>query len=251
MKKIKKSLSWDKHFSMKWFLIYGVVCSVVAYIYFLNPIIAMSCFLVGILMERSTAADRLKKTKREQLKNFREFIDLVNGSMNVANKAIEVCVDEALDSMERQHIDKSQVYKELKVLQSNLKTSNQSSFKAELIRLAERLGNEEIMNFAHSVSACYGINNQGIAAIIRNTSTLIQEKIKIEDEIYSAIAEAKNQSIIMLAMPSGMLLLLRGNMPSFLNGIYDNMGGVVTYALCLAINYAMFLVIQKIVREGV
>jgi tight adherence protein B len=250
MKRFQNLLRSDKAISLKWVIIYGAACWGVASIFFQKYIRTIPFFLIGILMERSTAADRRKKEQREELKQFREFIELVNGSMTATSKAVEKCVDEAIDRMEAQHMDKTKVFRELKNMQTRLTNNTQASFTAELTGVAERLDNKEIMNFANSVSICYEHNSQGITSIIRNTSTLIQEKSQIEDEIYVAIAEARNQALIMLLMPSVIILFLKHSMPSFFGYMNNTSAGLITLSVCLAVNYITFFIIQKIIRKG-
>lgn len=239
-----------KHFNIGWFLIYATICFAVAYVFLESIVFAIPFICVGYLMERETSLERVKKQRREQLEQFRQFIDIVNGSMTATNKAVEICVDEAMSSMARMHMNRTKVYKELLVMQQNIHSNYQVSFADELLLLAERLDNVEIMNFARSVSACYGINNQGITDIIRNTSALIQESNQVEDEIYASISEAKNQALLMLGAPSIMLLLLKAGITDYMSKMYEDPIGMKMIWFCLLVNYAMFFVIQRIVRRG-
>ena len=238
------------NYNVFWLAIYCGISFGVAYLYLNNIILAAWFSSVGFLMERFTAPDRELKRKRDEILQFRSFVDIVNGSMTATNKAVEVCIDDAIDCIGRTHMDRSRVYKELLVMQKNLHGNYQSSVEEEFKALAERLDNKDIAHFASSVSACYGIDNQGISKVIRNFSCLVQEKIQIEDEIASAIAGEKNQVMLMLFAPSIILIVLKVNMGDFISCAYGSVKAMAAITCCLILNYLMFFLIQKIVRKG-
>lgn len=250
--KVKKWLraSHLDNFSIKWALIYCSAAFAVAWVFLGNIGIALPWALMGILMERFTAVDRIKKLKREQLCEFREFIDMVNSSMKASDKAVEVSACEAVDSLKEMHMTRSKLHKELLHMQADLKNNNQASFGNGIAELAERMDHDEIRNFSRAVSACYGVNNQGIIGVINYTSMMIEEKNQTEGEIEAAVAESKGQAYIMLFTPAGMLLLGGAMMSDMMNVMRTSAIGMVILLGCLLVNYGMFFLTGLMIRRG-
>ena len=98
----------------------------------------------------------------------------------------------------------------------------------------------EIFVFAKRTGGDYG-------NIIRKTALRIEQKIEVEEEINTLIAEKQLEMKIMSMMPLAILLYIRKASYEFLQVLYHNPLGIFIMSLCLLVYVFAIVVGRRIV----
>jgi tight adherence protein B len=101
-----------------------------------------------------------------------------------------------------------------------------------LMDFAKRSGIEDIKNFADVFSICKSTGGN-LADVVRNTYTIINQKIDIKNEIQVIISEQKLSQKILNFVPFGLLILLSSSSPDYIQPLYSAKGNLVMFAVLL------------------
>ncbi len=113
--------------------------------------------------------------------------------------------------------------------------------------LAVRSGLEDIEDFSRVFSACRDAGGNLVQAVDR-ASSLIVEKINIENEMRTLFSQKKTEGRMMGIMPIAMILFLRLTSPSYLDLMYESfLGKILMTVAALAMVYSVYMT-EKITR---
>ncbi|MEH7087354.1 pilus assembly protein TadB, partial [Neobacillus drentensis] len=92
-------------------------------------------------------------------------------------------------------------------------------------------GIEDITNFADVFTVCKRTGGD-LVEVVRRTSTMIGEKMDIQQEISVMVAQKKFESKVIMLAPVGFLAFLNMSAPDFMTPMYSGVGIIVsTFAL--------------------
>lgn len=114
------------------------------------------------------------------------------------------------------------------------------SLENQIQELALKWDIEEMQYFAQVLSV--GKKSGGnFIGTMRYTAKILQERLEVEEEIYTEIFQKELEFYMMSIIPGAMILYFRIAMSGFLEILYGNAVGVMVMSVCLGIYLSCFL----------
>lgn len=155
---------------------------------------------------------------------FRDMLESLNTSLgsgkNVTDSFISV-----LDDLKLQYSEDAYILYELKVIISGI--HNNVAIEDLLEDFGNRSGNEDIKSFANVFRIAYRTGGN-IKDIIRNTHSIISEKMEISDEIETLVTSNKTEQNIMIVMPIILISVIKMMSPEFAENFVSPAGIIST-----------------------
>ncbi|MCR5792911.1 MAG: type II secretion system F family protein [Lachnospiraceae bacterium] len=188
---------------------------------------------------------RLLEERKKKL--LRGFIDGMEGILAALGTgySLESSFREALRDLEILYGEKEDIILEFKAIIFQLE--NQVAVEDALYSLAKRSGLEDIKTFTEVLVVAKRTGGD-MVEIIRSTNANIREKIQIQREIETLLAEKKLEAGVMNFMPPGIVLYMRIFSPGFLEPLYGNLVGVAVMTFCLFAYFFSIWVSDRIIR---
>jgi tight adherence protein B len=99
--------------------------------------------------------------------------------------------------------------------------------------MAENCKLEEIYSFAEVLNTAKR-SGGNLVRMMDKTSTILAEKIEVEQEIQTMLSGKKMEQRIMCGMPFFLLLYLRLTNAEYIKGLYHNIAGIIVVTICIA-----------------
>lgn len=196
--------------------------------------------LIPVLWKRNKEKIRLEE-KAQMKEEFRDAMVMVSGNLN-AGYSLENAFLQVYKTNASEYV---RMNRELEHIANGLSYSNR--IEALLLELGKRWDIAEIINFAKLIEAAkqYGGN---IPQLIRQMTTNFSDIQETEMEIDTVIAAKRMEGTIMIAVPFGIMLMLRLINTSYIEVIYQTIAGRIWMTVCLVVIFLCKLWIEKIVR---
>jgi len=212
--------------------------------YFLN------CFISGIvgtcagffyLPQRVDAI--IKKRKKMLANQFRDMLDSLTTSLN-AGKNVNDSFFAVLEDLKMQYDEDAFIIKELDIIISGI--HNNVAIEDSLEDFGRRSGNDDIKSFAGIFRISYR-KGGNIKDIIRNTHTILSDKMSLKEDIETTVSSNKMEQNIMLIMPVALVGMIKAMSPEFAENFVTGAGLVTTTGSIFI--FAIAYVIGKKVLE--
>lgn len=196
--------------------------------------------LIPVLWKRNKGKIRLEE-KAQMKEEFRDAMVMVSGNLN-AGYSLENAFLQVYKTNASEYV---RMNRELERIANGLSYSNR--IEALLLELGKRWDIAEIINFAKLIEAAkqYGGN---IPQLIRQMTTNFSDIQETEMEIDTVIAAKRMEGTVMIAVPFGIMLMLRLINTSYIEVIYQTIAGRIWMTVCLVVIFLCKLWIEKIVR---
>jgi len=146
------------------------------------------------------------------LKNqFRDMLEALTTSLG-AGKNITDSFHSVYEDMKIQYDENAFILKELEIILSGM--TNNVDLEDLLYDFGRRSGSEDIESFANVFKICYR-KGGNIKDTIRNTHSILSEKMEIAEDIETVVTANKNEQNIMLMMPIILVALIKFMSPDF------------------------------------
>ena len=152
------------------------------------------------------------RTKTLQEKNveklrtqFRDMLDSLTTSLNVGMNVTDSFLN-VYEDMKVQYDENAFIIKELEVIIAGI--HNNIDIEDVLMDLGERSGIDDIKSFANVFKLSYR-KGGNLKEIIRNTHSIISEKMEIEEDIKSMVSSNKMEQNMMTVMPVGIVGMIK------------------------------------------
>ncbi len=180
--------------------------------YILNVVISVLVGIVAVKLALPTIASSLKEKRIAELKfQFRDMLDSLATSLNSGKNVIDSfqSVDQDL---RMQYEESAYILQELKVIMTGI--YNSIDIEVLLSDFGRRSGVEDIESFANVFQICY---RQGgnLKEVIRNTHSIINDKMEIEREIKTMVSTNNLQQKIMIVIPVLLVAMIKAVSPEF------------------------------------
>ena len=217
------------------FLLTGIGLSLlIAYIFYENLLVSILFLPAVILYIRKCVRDKEQKRKLGLTMQFKDALTSISFAINVGY-SIENAFREGYKEMHKLYGADAYITEELRVIL--LKVENNENLEDLLDDFARRSDVEDIRYFSEIFR--YAKRSGGdLAAIIKNTSRTIREKVEVMQDIQVLISGKKMEEKIMCFLPMGIVLYLKVTSPGFLSSLYGNLTGVLIMTVCLAVYMA-------------
>lgn len=180
--------------------------------YVLNILISSLVGLAAVKLAIPTIASSLKEKRTKELKNqFRDMLDSLATSLNSGKNVIDSFQSVEQD-LRLQYEENAYILYELQVIMTGI--HNNIDIETLLNDFGRRSGVEDIESFANVFQICY---RQGgnLKQVIRNTHSIINDKMEIESEIKTMVATNNMQQKIMIVVPIVLVALIKSMSPEF------------------------------------
>lgn len=114
-----------------------------------------------------------------------------------------------------------------------------------LADFAQRSGVEDVRNFAEVISICKRTGGN-LVQVVKNTATIIGDKIEINQDINLLLTKQKFEQRILNVMPVVFIGLIKFGGSGYMDGLYSSPVGYALMGVALVILAASYAVSQKI-----
>ena len=193
--------------------------------YALNIGISMTVGVVaGILFVPTRVEDIITKKKVELNRQFRDMLEALTTSLN-AGKNVNDSFYAVYEDLKVQYDEDSFILKELELVLSGI--NNNIPIEALLEDFGNRSGNDDIKSFANVFSISYR-KGGNIKDVIKNTHSILSDKMEIKEEIETLVASNEMEQYIMIFMPIALVGVIKIMSPEFAENFVSPVGIVST-----------------------
>jgi len=176
-----------------------------------------------------------------------QFVDMICSleASLMAGLSVENAIREVLDDMEKLHGTDSYIAMELREIIRREKVG--ITVTEGLLDFAQRSGIVDIKDF--SIVFTEAVKSGGnLKEVIQNTVKIIQEKVRIEEEIEAMLKGKMLEQKVMSIIPFLIIGYLRISSGDFIGVLYHNLAGVVVMSICLVVYVTAYFMALKIVK---
>ncbi len=177
------------------------------------------------------------------LMQFRDFLYSLSASFATGRHMTDA-MEEAEGTLAEIYGSESDMVKEVGYMLRRVRETGETDLQV-LSDFAERSCLEDAEDFVQVFSACRETGGNLIQAVNR-AAGVICDKINIETEIRTMVAQKKLEGRIIAFMPAGVILFLQIVSPEYLQIMYQTFAGRILMSLALAAAVFAFLLIERI-----
>ncbi len=226
------------------YLLQGLAGAAIIGVLFYQSIFGILAAAPIIWFYRRSRINRLLRERKWKLNlEFKDGILALSAALEAGYSA-ENSFEQAARDLHRLYGEASLIVREFSYISNQIRMN--ITIERALHEFGERTGVEDILSFCevfHTAKRTGG----NLIHIIRNTSSVISDKIEIKREILTLITGKQLEANIMKLMPLLILIYLSFSSPGFLNPLYHNLFGMIIMTLFLAGYLGATLVIDRIV----
>ena len=224
-----------------WFVIGMIVGGAVLYIFYES---ILASFILGAICGVVFIPIRTKQVIKKRQKNlttqFRALLDALSTSIGAGKNMFDSFAG-ASDDLAVQFTEEADIVHEVKLIRIGLDHNIQ--MEDLLINFAERSGVDDVRDFANVFATCYK-KGGNIKDVIKNTASIIGDKIEIQMELETMVAGQQSEQNIMLVMPVIFIVILK----SMGGGLIDLESpiGILSVTVAIVIFVLAYFVSKKI-----
>lgn len=189
----------------------------------------------------------LQKKRLKELKlQFKEAILVLSASLS-AGYSIENALAAGEKELRMLYGERGMITVEFAYIVQQLQINR--SVEALMLDFGERSGVEEIENFARIFSAAKRSGGQ-LVPIIRNSVDMIQDKLRVQEEIQTITASKQFEQKIMNLLPFLIIIYVDMTSPGFFDLMYESWMGRGIMTACLAVYLAAWYLAGKMLEIG-
>ena len=171
--------------------------------------------VVGIVAGKLFVPMRVKsiieKRKNELNRQFRDMLDALTTSLGAGRNVNDSFLG-VYEDLKIQYDEDAYILKELEVIISGI--HNNIAIEAILEDFGNRSDNEDIQSFANVFKISYR-KGGNIKDIIRNTHSILSDKMEISEDIETLVTSNKMEQNIMILMPIALIGVIKMMSPEF------------------------------------
>lgn len=224
-----------------WFCIGMIVGGAVLYIFYESIIASIILGIIcGVAFIPIRTNQVIKKRQKKLTIQFRALLDALSTSIG-AGKNMFDSFAAASDDLTVQFTEEADIVCEVKLIRIGL--AHNIQMEDLLVNFAERSGIDDVKDFANVFATCYK-KGGNIKEVIKNTASIIGDKIEIQMELETMVAGQKSEQNIMLVMPVVFIVVLK----SMGGGLIDleSPVGILSVTVAIVIFVLAYFVSKKI-----
>lgn len=224
--------------------------AVAAIVIFLTGFIFYRDFLISLLLcpmalfyPGIRRKEIIKKRKKELGLQFKDMLYSLSSSLS-AGKSIEMAIKDVEKDLEIIYPEPgTYINREVKWIIRNLEMNQ--PIEVLFHDFAQRSGIEDIHNFSEVFSVA---NRAGgnLVEVIKNTSSIINDKIEIQQEIDVMLAEKKFEQKVLNIIPILIILFFSLYAEDYIKPVFSTLAGRMVMTISLLLFIAAFFISQKI-----
>lgn len=225
-------------------IIGGLLFFFIGYLFYHQVILSLLLGAGGLIVPRFWRQFMLKRRRNTLNLHFKQALYSLSSSLSAGRSVENGFRDAVQDLLLLDPGGNSDLIFELKVIVSRLEYGE--PIELALQDFARRAGMEDISNFADVFSTCKRTGGD-LVEVVRRTSSIIGEKLDIQQEISVMIAQKRFESKTLLAAPFLLLLFMNMTSPDYMEPMYSG-AGIVISTIALAALGGCFLWINKMMN---
>ena len=167
--------------------------------------------VAGLLFVPSRTKSIVQKRQKELGHQFRDMLDALNVSIG-SGKNVTDSFFAVYEDLKIQYESDAFILKELEVILSGIQ--NNIAIEDLLADFGKRSNVEDIKSFADVFKISYR-KGGNIKDIIRNTHSIISDKMEISEEIETLVSSNRLEQKIMIVLPIGLIAVIKMMSPEF------------------------------------
>lgn len=221
----------------------AIVIYFVAYVFYRSFIFSVLLLPLALLYPRLKTRDIIAKRKKELNIQFKDMLYSLSSSIS-AGKTVEAAFREVLKDLSVLYPEPAafilvEVHRIISRLEMN------ETMEAALTDFAERARLEDVENFANVFNICKR-SGGNIAEVIKNTSSIINDKIEVGQEVDTLLAERKFEQKVLNVVPVLLILLLSASAPDYMSPIFSTGAGRLTMSVSIVLLAAAWLISARV-----
>ncbi len=201
--------------------------------------------IVGLLAAKFFIPMRTEQiiTKRKKMltAQFRDMCEGLSTALGAGKNVTDSFVA-VNDDMRVQYGEDSFILNELSVILAGM--DNNISIESLLEDFGVRSGIKDIESFASVFQTCYR-KGGNIKDVIRNTTTILADKMEIRDELENLVSSSKMEQYIMIVMPILLIALIKMMSPEFAANFVSGTG-IISTTVAIVIFVVAYIVGKKV-----
>lgn len=228
-------------------LFYTVVSAAVIFIaaYVFYRSIAISALLMpfALIYPQFKTKDLIRKRKKELNIQFKDMLYSLSSSLS-AGKTVEGAFRDALRDLEVLYPDPgTSIMTEAGYIVRKLEMNE--TIEAVLSDFARRAHLEDLDNFVDVFNICKRTGGN-IVEVIKNTTSIINDRIEVRQEIDAMLAERKFEQKVLNVVPVAMVILLSASAPDYMGPVYATTAGKLVTTVSVVLLAAAYFISRKI-----
>ena len=216
----------------------------VAYIFYQNIFISILVMPLAMFYPRYKSKDLLARRKRELSLQFKDALYSLSSSVS-AGKSLETAFKDAVKDLSLLYQNSNAyIIRELTAIAGKIEMNE--TLENALADFAQRSDLEDIASFA-DVFIIGKRSGGNMIGIIRNTSALIAEKLRIKEEIDTILAQRKLERKVLNVMPVGLILLLTWSTGDYMFPVFHTFPGRLAMSVAVILLGIAYVVSGKII----
>jgi tight adherence protein B len=223
----------------------AIALFLLGYIFYQNMLLSGILALCSLLFIRYFEKRMAEKRKRELMFQFRDALISISSSLG-SGSVIETAIEDAISDLRIVYpYENVMIINELNAIV--LKKKNGESVEHSLQNLAERANLPSITDFVDVFTTVNRIGGNNME-IIRNSISMINDRIEVENEIQVMIAGKKFEQQIMSVAPIGFVWFLSLVSGDYLKPMFTTLAGHAVMTAVLAVIVGAFIMSNKIMN---
>lgn len=223
----------------------GLLFYVMGYLFYQNIIMSLILALGGLIVPRFWRRHLLERRRATLNLHFKQVLYSLSSSLS-AGRSVENGFRDAVDDLLMLDPGASNdLIFELKVIVSRMEYGE--PIEAALQDFSRRAGMEDITNFADVFTTCKRTGGD-LVEVIRRTSSVIGEKLDIQQEISVMVAQKKFESKALLLSPFLLLLFMNMTAADYMQPMHSSAAGFLISTFAFVVLAGCFWWITKMMN---
>jgi len=207
----------------------------------LNLIVMLVSGIFAVRLFIPLRIEQIKDKRFKTLKHqFRDMLDSISTSVG-AGRNINRAFDAAYEDLKVQYEEGSYILNELEIINMGLR--NNINIEDLLMDFGKRSGIDDIISFARVFDIGFR-KGANLKDMIRNTHSILSDKMEITEEIETTISSSKLETYIMIVAPIFLVGIIKLMSPDMASN-FSTPVGVVSTTIAVALFVGSYFISKK------
>ena len=214
-----------------------------AYVFYRSFILSALLTPLALLYPRLKTRVIVAKRKKELNIQFKDMLYSLSSSIS-AGKTVDGAGREVLKVLPVMYPEPfAFILIEVRRILSRLDMNE--SLENALTDFSKRAKLEDVDNFVSVFNICKR-SGGNISEVIKNTSSIINDRIEVGQEVDTLLAERKFEQKVLNVIPILMILLLSASAPDYISPVFNTAAGRLTMSISIMLLAAAWFISSKI-----
>jgi tight adherence protein B len=225
-------------------LVGAIFCFLVGYLFYMNLVVAIIISLLGFYFPKIRKKQLRDKRKRELTLQFKQMLFSLSSALS-AGKSVDMAFKEVVKDLRLLYPDSNTyIIRELELI--NRRIANGNTISSAIKEFSDRADIDDISNFS-DVFITSTSTGGDLVEIISRTSTIISEKLEVQQEIQILVSGKKLESNILMLAPLGIIAFMAFAADGYMDPMYEFPGpGPFIMTACIGVLGFVYWLLQKI-----